>query len=103
MNMEKLQQIGLIASEVMAIITLVTFLVRPLRERIFADKSAREGMQCLLRSEIVRTYYRHLEDKQMREYEFENMSKCYKAYTQNGGNSFVKHIYEEMETWTIIP
>lgn len=101
--MENFHQIALVASELMAIFTLLAFLVRPLRERIFADKAAREGMQCLLRSEIVRTYYRHLDDKQMREYEFENLSKCYKAYTKNGGNSFVNHIYEEMETWTIVP
>lgn len=101
--MENFHQIALAASELMAIFTLLAFLVRPLRERIFADKAAREGMQCLLRSEIVRTYYRHLDDKQMREYEFENLSKCYKAYTKNGGNSFVNHIYEEMETWTIVP
>ena len=101
--MEQLQQIGLITSELMAIITFLVFLVRPIREKVFADKAAREGMQCLLRSEIVRTYYRHLDDKQMREYEFENVSKCYKAYSENGGNTFVKHIYEEMETWTIIP
>ena len=100
--MEKLQQIALVASELMAIFTCLAFLVKPLREKIFADKAAREGMQCLLRSEIVRTYYRHLDDKKMREYEFENMSKCYKAYTKNGGNSFVNHIYEEMKTWTII-
>ena len=101
--MEQLQQIALIASELMAIFTLAAFLVRPLREKIFADKAAREGMQCLLRSEIVRTYYRHLDEKKMREYEFENVSKCYKAYSKNGGNSFVTHIYEEMETWTIVP
>lgn len=101
--MENFHQIALIASELMAVFTLLAFLVRPIREKIFADKAAREGMQCLLRSEIVRTYYRHLDDKQMREYEFENLSKCYKAYTKNGGNSFVNHIYEEMETWTIVP
>lgn len=101
--MEQLQQIALIASELMAIFTLAALLVRPLREKIFADKAAREGMQCLLRSEIVRTYYRHLDEKKMREYEFENVSKCYKAYSKNGGNSFVTHIYEEMETWTIVP
>lgn len=100
--MEKLEILALVASEVMAIITLATFLVRPLRERVFADKAAREGMQCLLRSEIVRTYYRHLDDKEMRQYEFENLSKCYRAYNKNGGNSFVTHIYEEMKTWTII-
>jgi hypothetical protein len=101
--MEQFQQIALVASELMAIFTLVAFLVRPIREKIFADKAAREGMQCLLRSEIVRTYYRHLDEKKMREYEFENVSKCYKAYSKNGGNSFVSHIYEEMGTWTIVP
>ena len=101
--MEQFQQIALIASELMAVFTLIAFLVRPLREKIFADRAAREGMQCLLRSEIVRTYYRHLDEKKMREYEFENVSKCYKAYSKNGGNSFVTHIYEEMETWTIVP
>ena len=101
--MENLQMLGLIASEAMAIFTFVAFLFRPLREKFFADKAAREGMQCLLRSEIVRTYYKHLDDKTMREYEFENVSKCYKAYSKNGGNSFVTHIYEEMETWTIVP
>lgn len=101
--MENFHQIALIASELMAVFTLIAFLVKPIRERIFADKAAREGMQCLLRSEIVRTYYRHLDEKKMREYEFENLSKCYKAYTKNGGNSFVNHIYEEMETWTIVP
>ena len=101
--MVELQQVALIASEVMAIITLAALLIRPIREKVFADKAAREGMQCLLRSEIVRTYYRHLDDKTMREYEFENVSKCYKAYSKNGGNSFVTHIYEGMETWTIIP
>lgn len=101
--MENFHQIALIASELMAVFTLLAFLVRPLREKIFADKAAREGMQCLLRSEIVRTYYRHLDEKKMRQYEFENLSKCYKAYSKNGGNSFVNHIYEEMETWTIVP
>ena len=101
--MELFQKIALIASEVMAILALLTFLVKPIREKLFADRAAREGMQCLLRSEIVRTYYRHLDEKKMRQYEFENLSKCYKAYTKNGGNSFVNHIYEEMETWTIIP
>lgn len=101
--MEKFHQIALIASEIMAVFTLLAFLVKPWREKIFADKAAREGMQCLLRSEIVRTYYRHLDDKKMREYEFKNVSACYKAYTKNGGNSFVNHIYEEMETWTIVP
>ena len=101
--MELFQKIALIASEVMAILALLTFLVKPIREKLFADRAAREGMQCLLRSEIVRTYYRHLDEKKMRQYEFENLSKCYKAYTKNGGNSFVNHIYEEMEPWTIIP
>jgi hypothetical protein len=26
---------------------------------------------------------------------------CYKAYKKLGGNSFIDHIYEEMETWEV--
>ena len=38
----------------------------------------------------------------MRQYEYENLCACYVAYIQLGGNSFVKHIYEEMQEWKVI-
>ena len=60
-----------------------------------------ETEKCLLRAEIVRTYYRNLGEKQLRQYEFENLAYCYAAYRQLGGNSFVEHIYIEMQDWDV--
>lgn len=91
-----------LASDVTSIAALVIMLVKPIRERIFGSSIIKEGQKCLLRSEIVRTYYRHLNQKEMRQYEYENLCLCYNAYTQLGGNSFVTHIYEEMQEWTVV-
>ena len=91
-----------VASDVTCIVALLVLVIKPIRKRLFADKEAREGQQCLLRSEIVRTYYRHIGERKMRQYEYENLSFCYKAYKALGGNSFVEHIYEEMQDWTIV-
>ena len=91
-----------LASDVTSIVALVIMLVKPIRERIFGSSVIKEGQKCLLRSEIVRTYYRHLNQKEMRQYEYENLCLCYNAYTQLGGNSFVTHIYEEMQEWTVV-
>lgn len=91
-----------LASDVTSIVALVVMLVKPIRERIFGSSVIKEGQKCLLRSEIVRTYYRHLNHKEMRQYEYENLCLCYNAYTQLGGNSFVTHIYEEMQEWAVV-
>lgn len=84
------------------IILLVILLVKPVREWLFGIAQVKEGQRCLLRSEIVRIYYRHHDDRQLREYEFKNMEKCYKAYKALGGNSFVDRIYSEMGEWDIV-
>lgn len=62
----------------------------------------REGQRCLLRSEIVRIYYRHKDDRQLKEFEYLNLEQCYRAYKALGGNSFIDHIYAEMQEWDII-
>ena len=90
------------AGSISCILALLTLLIRPVRERLFGAKEVREGQKCLLRSEIVRTYYRNLSEKQLRQYEFENLAYCYAAYKQLGGNSFVEHIYNEMQDWSLI-
>ena len=64
--------------------------------------SLREGQRCLLRTEIVRIYYRHHDDRKLREYEYKNMEECYKAYKALQGNSFVDRIHAEMQEWDII-
>ena len=80
------------AKDICSLATCAALLIRPLRE----------GQRCLLRSEIVRIYYRHLGDKQLREYEFKNMQQCYDAYKVLKGNSFIDRIHAEMQEWDII-
>ena len=45
------------ASSISCILALLAIIVKPIRERILGMDAIREGQQCLLRSEIVRTYY----------------------------------------------
>lgn len=93
--------VGKVAGAVCSVGTLAALLVKPVREWLFGVDAARDGQRCLLRAEIVRIYYRNREDKTLREYEFRNMSECYAAYKRLGGNSFVEHIFEEMQHWDV--
>lgn len=97
-----LETIAGYASSITGIAALIVLIVRPVRERVLGEMVIKEGQMCLLRSEIVRIYYRHLEERQMRQYEYENLCMCYNAYRKLGGNSFVGHIFEEMQEWTVI-
>lgn len=90
-----------LAKDVVSLVTLAALIIKPIRQRLFRDKAEREGLKCLLRSEILRTYYRHLETHSMRQYEYQNMCACYEAYKALGGNSFVDHIYREMQEWVV--
>ena len=100
--MDALQLIADHAGDICQIATCAALLIKPVREWLMGTEKIREGQRCLLRSEIVRTYYRHKEDKEPREYEFRNLEQCYKAYKALKGNSFIDHIYAEMQEWDII-
>lgn len=91
-----------LAGDLGCILALLALLIRPVRERLFSDRNAREGQKCLLRMELVELYYGNLTRKQLREYEFECMELCYRAYKALGGNSFIDHIHEEMKEWTVV-
>lgn len=90
------------AKDICSIATCAALLCRPVREWLFGFNAIKEGQRCLLRSEIVRLYYRHHDVRQLREYEFRNMKQCYDAYKALGGNSFIDRIQEEMQEWDII-
>ncbi len=60
------------------------------------------GMKCQHRTEMLRTYYRHKDDKQIRQYEYENFEFLYQSYKALKGNSFIDKIYKEVQTWKII-
>ena len=90
------------AKDIASLATCAALLIRPVREWIMGTEALREGQRCLLRAEIVRIYYRHNDDRQLKEYEFKNMQQCYEAYKALKGNSFIDHIYNEMVEWEII-
>lgn len=60
------------------------------------------GVKCLLRSSMLRTYYHNKDRQQIRQYECENFVFLYKAYKALRGNSFIDKIYKEVMTWEII-
>lgn len=64
-----------------------------------------EGQRSLLRSEIMKTYYRHCdeEDPTLREYERKSLDALYSAYEKLRGNSFVSDIYnDQMRHWHVV-
>ena len=90
------------AKDICSIATCAALVIKPVRERLMGTEALREGQRCLLRAEIVRIYYRHNDDRQLKEYEFKNMQQCYEAYKTLKGNSFIDKIHAEMLEWTII-
>lgn len=100
--------IGAIASAIMATVALLSLLIKPIREKLLGERvekeATKEALKCLIRSHIVSIYYKHLNQCELHQYEYENLSLLYKQYKALGGNSFIDKIYDEItENWTIIP
>ena len=91
-----------IASCITALVTALSLLIKPIRERLSQNKPSIEGEKCLLRSEILRIYYKNLDSKVIHQFEMENFLKLYEAYKALGGNSFIDEVHEEISKWTII-
>lgn len=91
-----------LAKDICTIATFAALVIRPVREWLFGFGAIRDGLRSILRSEITRTYYRHHDDRRLREYEFKNMDQCFDAYKALKGNSFVEKIHDEMKEWDIV-
>ncbi|MBP3654720.1 MAG: hypothetical protein J6J04_04730 [Oscillospiraceae bacterium] len=61
-----------------------------------------EGIRCQLRTDMLRTYYRHKDEKKIRQYEKENFEHNYRAYLALHGNSFIEDIYDEVKHWEVV-
>ena len=61
------------------------------------------GQKCQLRTEMLRIYYRHREEEEIRQYEYENFMFCYEAYKALKGNSFIDKIHDEVKKWEVKP
>lgn len=88
--------------DITAILTFLAVFIKPLREKLFGLRARRLGDQATLRHLITEMYYSGLPEKALHRYEWEDLQHMAKAYFANGGNSYVKKIAEEMDTWEII-
>ena len=61
-----------------------------------------EALRAMLRNNITSMYYKHVDIKTLREYEFEEMIQEAEVYFKLGGNSYVRELYEKMCEWDVI-
>lgn len=65
-------------------------------------RKIKDGTKCQLRSEMLRIYYRNMESKTIRQYEYENFVFLYEAYKALNGNSFIDKIWSEVREWEVV-
>jgi len=99
---EWLQIIADHAGDICQIVTCGALLIKPIREWLLGTKDMRDGQRCLLRDAIMQIYREHKDSRQLSEYEYRHLEYCYRAYKRLGGNSFIDHIYAEMQKWDTI-
>lgn len=90
------------ASCITTVAAAIVLLIKPIRERVLGLRNVQDGQKCLLRADMLHTYYKHREDEKIRQYEYENFTLEYKAYKALGGNSFIDHIYQEVNSWDVL-
>lgn len=100
--MEKILFVAQISSAVTTIAAAVILLVKPVRERVLGVKRVQDGQKCLLRADMLHTYYKNRETGRIRQYEYENFLYEYEAYKALKGNSFICKIKEEVDTWEVL-
>lgn len=90
-----------LAAMISGTVAALSLIIKPLRLRLFGLAEMRDGQKCLLRSDMLRMYYRHRDARAIRQYEYENFEYEYNAYKALGGNSFIDKIHAEVKTWKI--
>lgn len=89
-------------------VTTALLFVRPLREWFFGRRKKkkqeeeeenlqREVIRCLLRDAILRIYNEHSADKKLSLFDYQNLDMLHAAYKKEDGNSFVDHIWDEIQ------
>ena len=65
-------------------------------------KELKDGIKCILRSDMMGMYYLHHDKDEFREYEAQNFELEYAAYKALGGNSFIDKIHEDVKKWEVV-
>jgi len=88
----------IVMKSILTIVGLITTgVIGYLIARVKEYKTLKEGLKCLLRSNITSKYYVYKELKEIPHYEKENMLYMYEQYKNMGGNSFIDDIMEEIK------
>lgn len=97
---EKLGLVSAIVGYLATIAGVITYL-RKIWKSVKAEKN---GVLCLLRSNIRKIYYTHCDEAapSIREYERQDLDDLYAGYHTLGGNHFVDDLYEKMRHWKVV-
>ncbi len=97
---EKIRMLAAAAGYLAAIGGMFAYLGRIWR----SIRSERDGVLCLLRSNIRRIYYAHCDEPApaLREYERLDLDDLYAGYHTLRGNHFVDDLYEKMRRWKVV-
>ena len=87
---------------IVTLIGEISMLVAVVLPVIVSVRKIANGQKCQLRSDMLRIYYHHREEKKIRQYEYENFLMLYEGYKALKGNSFIDKIYGEIKTWEVI-
>ena len=96
-----LERLAAVAGCLASIIGACVLCFKPLRDKLFKLGDITAGMRCVLRNDMLRTYYQYHENDALRQYEMESYHKSYRAYKALGGNSFIDDLYKEVRTWEV--
>ena len=96
-----LKQTAELCGYIAAIITATVLLVKPLRNKVLGLCDIFSGLECLLRADMLRIYYKHQTECALRQYERQNLEAEYRAYKALGGNSFMDDIHNDISKWEI--
>lgn len=97
-----LEEAAKYAGYLTGIISALVIFVKPIRDWLFGMKAQREAMKCLLRADMLRTYYKCKDEGKIRQYDAENFELEYKAYKAYKGNSFIDGIHDNKQKWEVI-
>ena len=97
----KMEEINLFAIVVSYLVPTILgaitgFLSTKLKKNKKKEKAIEEGVQALLRNELIRRYREYEIKKEISILDKENMEAMYTQYKNLGGNGTVKHLMDEL-------
>ena len=97
-----LEHLGIVAA-VIGYLATIFGVIRYLHKIWSSIKCERDGVTCLLRSNIRKIYYAHVDEEEptLREYERQDLDDLYSGYHALHGNHFVDDLYDKMRRWKV--